>query len=1217
MIQLRHYLLPVLFPILVGMLFADGASAYKMEPDFNRLTEEFVSPHIAWAKPYARGPVKVLFILPRGGAREAIEVAQRLDIDYEYVMTLSQEVLGWTSTTGPYAPAEGVSLDDMTAELNEKLKQDYDVIVIGLIKWDMFPRECLYTIMEKVHDGTGLVCAYHKFGRNALVDRLFAKPLVEAAAHDALLTGVPWQALPVLDQLDPQQAVEMRQFHDGRMVLLDYPGRPRYVCLTPYLPDTDTTSYRELHYEYYQSLLLKSILWAAKEQPATALSALSLPEQTIDRAKLGATPLLLQVDGPTQGLHVNLTVQDEDKYVFLSKQEPLTGAQMQFALPTLPAGKYFADVLIRDGNSTADWGSLAFTVSSELNVASLALDSVSARAGETATAVVELSAAPPAGSVLVLRATDNLGREMIRKSVPAAQQARIPFQVTNPLAMSAEVEVFLLPAAPGTQTLEQTAIARASTTLYIPLKRSRGNYAHAVWSAASDRNDFIRRLHFRQLRNCDVDMQTNGPTTAPGQTWLQQNNFDTIPYATRYSYSETDPIRKPCLTDPGFLGPHLEKLQSIGAELAPYGPRAYTLGDECFLARGSTDVCFSPTCIADFREWLRGEYPTIEALNASWGTEYKSFDEPEPITFEDALKLDQRPRWVDHRRHMEFVYARMMERAEEAIRKGDPEAEVGFDGPFDTSSYSGNDWWRLMRTFDMCNVYFHQPTQWEFLRSFSRPGMLLGLWYGGYFEHRTEDEERMWPWKGILNGFNSMWWYAVYHGTQSICPMDALTPSTTVYPSFQWATEEMKELRAGSGQALMNSKRLDDGIGVHYSQSSLHASTLSGEWGRLDRVWLQTFATLEDMGLQYTCVAYEQIEQDGIDVKRYPAFILPYSQAISPREAAAFIKYVNDGGVLVADVRPGLYDHHGKASTPGLLDELFGIKRVPGTGPLKNQAGSVRDDLLGGAFAELIGLDVDGDVQVTDGHAMGTAGEVPIMITKQTGKGRTVLLNYGFGALHRVRNEPHGAAQRTALYGALGFAGIEPKYLVATGAGELLRQLEIVRFEDGPIEYVGMLKYRVNGSEPTVTAQVEARGPQLHTYDMRSGQYLGRADLWRSEFVPARAKLFARLPYEITGISLSASAQPGRAEGQQTGPVGTVNVALQTTAREPARQWVEVRVTGPDGQLRRHYGRNLQTEKGRGTTYIQFALNDEPGAWQITARDVISGKTATANLVLP
>jgi len=53
------------------------------------------------------------------------------------------------------------------------------------------------------------------------------------------------------------------------------------------------------------------------------------------------------------------------------------------------------------------------------------------------------------------------------------------------------------------------------------------------------------------------------------------------------------------------------------------------------------------------------------------------------------------------------------------------------------------------------------------------------------------------------------------------------------------------------------------------------------------------------------------------------------------------------------------------------------------------------------------------------------------------------------------------------------------------------------------------------------------------------------------------------------------------------------------------------------GALRRHYGRNLQTEKGRGTTYIQFALNDEPGAWQITARDVISGKTATANLVLP
>lgn len=1214
----RGSLLPAGILCLFAVTVLAPALAYRMEPDFNQLTEEFVSPHIKWCKPYSGGKIRALFIVPRGGAREAIEVAQRLDMDYQVVMAMSQDELGWTSTSGPYAPAEGISLEDMTQELNEKLKLDYDVIVTGMIKWDMLPRESLYTIMQKVHDGTGLVSAYHKFGRNKLVQRLFDKPAVEPAAMDALLQGVPWQALPVLNALQPADFVELRQFHDGRMALLNYPDRSIFVCLTPWLPDTDTTSYRDLHYEYYQSLLIKAMLWAAKKQPAVTV-ALSVPAASINRDQLKASPLRIQVGGPAQALEADVTVRDEDQNVFLQAQKKLGAGETTIAMPVLPAGKYFADAIVRSGDACTTWGSTAFTVTSDLNVASLTLDRPSALNDETVTAQVELSADPPAGTTLWLTVTDNLGREMLRKSVPAARQAAIPFKVSNPLAMSATVKVFIVGGGSGKEPLEQANIANAATTLYIPLKRSRGNYAHAVWSAPDRRNDHIRRLHLQQLENSDVDMHTNSPRSIAGQTWLLDNNCDTIPYATRYSYDGKDLVRNPCLTNPKFLQDHLTQLETLGKDLAPYGPRAYTLGDECFLARSGVDVCFSPTCTADFREWLKGEYPNVQALNASWGTSYKSIDEAEPITFEDAKKLNQPARWVDHRRHMEFVYARMMQRAEDAIRKGDPKAEVGFDGPFNTDSVSGNDWWQLMQTFDMCNVYFHQPTQWEFLRSFAgdRPqkdGMLLGLWYGGYFEHRSEDEQRMWPWKGVLNGFNSMWWYAVYHGTTSVCPMDALTPSTTLYPSFRWATEEMKELRAGSGQALMNATRLDDGIGVHYSQSSVHAATLTGEFGRQDGVWNQVFTTLEDMGLQYTCVAYAQIEKDGIDVKRYPAFILPYSQAISPAEAAAFRKYVADGGTLIADVRPGVYDQHGKPQSPGLLDDLFGIKRVPAKGPVKNQAGTVQAD---GVSIELTGLDVDSDVQVADGKALGKAGEVPIFIVKPTGQGRAVLLNYSFSAPSRVRNEPQAVAQWAVLQGALAGAKIQPQVRVEGPDGDPLRRLEVVRFQDGPIQYVGLLKYRVNGAEPTTTAQISAEGPRMHIYDMREGQYVGEVDNWSAVFTPARAKLFARVPYEITGIKVNAARKNVSVQGQSSAPAATVSVALQTTAKQPGPQWVQIEVTGPDGEARRHYGSNLRTENGQGAATIQFALNDPRGAWKITARDVISGKTATTTLALP
>lgn len=1212
----RTSILPGLGALL---LLALPAGAYVIEKDFYSLSEQYVSPHTAWGKPYAGGRTKALFICPRGDAREVIEVAERLDLDYKVILTLSSEELGWTAKSGPYASADGASYDEMVREAALKLQGSYDVIITGQVKWDLFPRELLYSIMEKVHNGTGLVVGHSGYGRNKLVDRLFAKPEVAA---DYVTLGVPLAALPVLDKLDPKQAIQTRQFHDGRMVLLDYPGRPIFMFLTPLPPDSDET-YRELHYEYYLSLVLKAILWAAKREPQVQFTELGVDGGTIDRGALAQHQLLARWRGVTRGMQAEVTIRDEDGSVFSRLVRELSGTELRLPLPVLPAGRYFADLIVHAGQNCVTWGTAAFTVTTSPAISAVTLDPPAAKAAQPVTATVALSAPAPAGFVLYLVVTDNLGREVLRRHQPVpagSETVRAQLALTAPLAVSADVAAYLVRPEGGKQppadgpALTRLCSAHAVKTLYVPLQRSRGNYAHAVWSAASQRNDFVRRLMLRRLHDCDVDLQTNAPTSLAGQAWLQQNNFDTIPYATRYSYSGDKPVRDPCLTDPKFLQPHLAGLEKLGQELGPLGPRAYTLGDECFLARGAVDVCSSPTCVADFQQWLQTEYRDVAALNASWGTSLKSFAEAQPLELAEAKKLGRLPQWVDHRRHMEFVYARMMQRAREAIRRGDPAAEVGFDGPFETSSFSGNDWSRLMDAFTMCNVYFHQPTQWEFLRSFARPDMLLGLWYGGYFEHRSEDEERLWPWRGILNGFNSMWWYAVYHGNGGVCPMDAVTPSLTIYPSFQQATEEMKELRAGSGQALMSATRLDDGIGVHYSQSSLHASTFSGDYGRLDSIWLQCFQTLEDLGLQYTCRAYGAIEREGIDPQRFPVFVLPCSQALSPAEAAAFRTYVAAGGLLLADVRPGLYDQHGKAQTPGVLDDLFGIKRNLAGTVDKNVAGTVSDPLLaGGQRFDLAGVDADGQVRVTDGKACGQADGVPLVILKQTGKGRAVLLNYGFGSAARVRREAGALAQWGVLKAVLALAGLKPRVTVEAG-GDPLRLLEIVRFQDGPIQYLGFLKNRASTEEQTVNAKVTlAEGG--HVYDVRAGRYLGQVSSWQEDFVPARARLYARLPYTIGGVLVAATKLPSPTP-DSVGPSLQCSVTVQCSSKAQGRHWVELRVIGPDGRVRRHYGRNLPAVAGKAATTIPLALNDPPGTWKVLAREVISGKTGEAVLRL-
>ncbi len=1183
-------------------LAAPPAPAYEIEPDFYTLTEDYVSPHTPWAKPYGAGPIRALFIVPRGTAREVIEVAQRLQMEYDVVMTLSDTELGWSSASSHYALADGISYEDMAAQLRDALAKDWDVIVTGRVTWDMFPREALYQIMQKIHDGTGLVHSYSAFGRNKYVDLLFAKPEVE---DDYVAMGVPWRALPVWRDLGIDEVLELRQFGEGRMALLDHgPSLPRFMFLTPRPDDTDW-SYRELHYEYYMSLAVRAIIWAARKDLQVRFASIGVGADTVARADLAETRLIAKLVGPAPGLAADILVRDEDGRRALSQHLEVTGDTISVPLAPMPAGHYFADISLTSDGQVVNWASTDFSVTSDPYVNGMTLSRQFADPGDEVSAHVWIGGQAPAGTELVIEVTDNLGRVMARQYQalqPGQAEARVPFRVRNPLALSADVTARL--------EISGEVVDRETVWLYTPIQISRDRFAHAVWSADSNCNEYVRRIMLRRLHDQGVDMMTNSSRSLEINAWSARNNFDTIPYATRYFYSGDDLVREPCLTDPDYLATELGKLAELGSQLGPFRPRAYTLGDECFLARGGVDVCFSDTCVADLREWLRGEYETVDDLNASWGTDYASFDEATPITLSDAREAGQPARWVDHRRHMEFVYARMMERARDAIKSGDPQAEVGFDGPFDTSSTSGNDWWRLMQVFDICNLY-ERPEEWEPMRSFAKPGALLGVWYGGYFQYRNEDAERLWPWRALLNGMNSMWWYAVYHGLTT-CPMDAVTPSMTVYPSFRWASEEIAELRAGPAQALMNATRLHDGIAVHYSQSSLHAATWNPEFGLLDRIWLSTYRTLEDMGLQYDCYAYAQLEEHGLDPAEYPVFVMPCSQAISPAEAEAIRAYVAAGGTVIADVRPAVADHHGKPVSPGLLDDLFGIERFEGEGVLAGVEGVV--DGLSAEPAVLPELDVDGDVRALAARAMGAVGDVPLVLINETGAGRTILLNYSFGCIDRQRMEPAAVEHWRVLRALLAMAGVEAQVSV-TADGEPLRGLETVRYADGPARFIGFVKYRTSPEEPTVTAHI-ATGERMHTWNVRSGEYLGLVDAWDAQFVPSRGSLFARLPYHVDGLRLSLQKSAVPANDRENMAVVACAMRLLTGDATPGRHFVNVRVYDPDGVERRHYARNAELNEGTGVTYIPMALNDPAGIWRVVARDAISGESAEGTFEL-
>ena len=73
-------------------------------------------------------------------------------------------------------------------------------------------------------------------------------------------------------------------------------------------------------------------------------------------------------------------------------------------------------------------------------------------------------------------------------------------------------------------------------------------------------------------------------------------------------------------------------------------------------------------------------------------------------------------------------------------------------------------------------------------------------------------------------------------------------------------------------------------------------------------------------------------------------------------------------------------------------------------------------------------------------------------------------------------------------------------------------------------------------------------------------------------------------------------------------PIANTQIYILNSRRQPVPTGVagELWIAG-DGVVRGYYSRNLLVENGDAACRIDFALNDTPGDWTITATDVATG----------
>ena len=121
---------------------------------------EVKTPHFEFGKNGDK-PLRVLFILNRQGARDAVELAERMPLAPEYFITYEREF--FASDSVYEAALTGTSFAERSAALSSLLEKEYDIYVIGRFNFAKLPEEAKYKILSRVENGAGLVTARMPF----------------------------------------------------------------------------------------------------------------------------------------------------------------------------------------------------------------------------------------------------------------------------------------------------------------------------------------------------------------------------------------------------------------------------------------------------------------------------------------------------------------------------------------------------------------------------------------------------------------------------------------------------------------------------------------------------------------------------------------------------------------------------------------------------------------------------------------------------------------------------------------------------------------------------------------------------------------------------------------------------------------------------------------------------------------------------------------------
>lgn len=1206
---------------------ADAAREVDIDHD---LSMEFVTPHTKWATPYANGKVRVLFLTSwtqnTTYTREVVELMQRFDLQAEAVYYYKDQQL----LVGDGRPERFGDEHAGTARAVRLLQQPLDVLFFHHLPLRLLPDEVQSAVRQAVASGVGFVGVGET--DSALVSG--AAPL---EARPAGMRSGSYYALP-----------------EGRGVLL--PAREQ----VPYGAGWETA------FDYQMEQHGRALLWAARRSPTFEIDP-RVTDGGLAREALPAEAVSVTWGTPPSGtrLRVELRRADGAKVPLgaLPSRPPAT-----LGLPRVRAGDYHVDVFAESDRGVEGWATLPFAVTTSRGVEAVALDRGWGETGDNLAGAVHLTGPLQDRDRLRVQLLDSHGRVLVRQDLMPDMDPppRFSFSVEPWMPMLLRVEALLLD--------DDGEVAVASAFFQVT-RRHRGQSHFLVWGHPyTDLAPYALQAMAREGVSLLI---TWGGNLEP---MLAAHGLSVVPYATRICPSHhsvtagldsTGVTKGGCFHDAARMDEYIRSVVERHAGARGHGVFAYSLGDENTV-RAS---CLSSHCLLAYRDYLREEYGGVEALNASWGTGYPSFDAVDLLPPQDlpaagaaawfreyyaerrlrdttddhvtdlrqaalgdvndevaALQAGNFARWYDRQSFQLRSYVDLCRRFVQAFKQLDPEARTGFEGAgtfepqrLTTRTRMGGDLDLFVRELEYWGPY--PGATIEVVRSLAPPGFPSGNWLG--YSQDADVLLRKY-WDQVTNNLNVVQWWRwdnldQYHGF--------LTPTLSVFAEVREMLDDTRIVRQGLGNLLMQSAMHDDGVAMLFSLPSSHMAHFDGNpgYGHYERDHLKWHRMVHDAGLQFRYVTDRMLRQGEFDPARYKVLILPLAFCLGPEEARVIADFVRGGGTVIADVRPGIYDGHGKPLVASPLDEVFGIRRSSRRESLEVEYVSL-DAQLGGRPVTAdwrsgweVGshppLKVDPAVEVSTAKALGKAFpyrlswpefHLPVCTVNGYGRGRAVLLNFGVydapaGELVRQLLAEAGAtpalaatwvgarADASARWGTEEVEGLGGAQQTDTGG------VEVTRWQNGDIELVAL--YAARDGEVQVTL------PQARlAYDLKAGQTLGAVAGFTTRLRRNRAAFFALLP--------RPAAPPAIAPAAQTVPRGTVAYLALTVPGAAGRHAVNLRVTTPEGTPADWFDRSLVVDAESQQVQLPFAFNDPEGVWRVEAVDLYTGQAGTAQLDL-